>query len=155
MRTYLHIGATVITHVKNYDFYNRDVLNYTPRTVMPDMVSRWPPTELTEGYNLETIRENYALTDARRTMKVFYVQPLQHVEGMLMAYLPNEKLLIEADLFDTHAGRPAGLTAATRSLVNQVRALGLDVERVVPIHGAPAPWSEVLAAVAKKVGRTC
>jgi glyoxylase-like metal-dependent hydrolase (beta-lactamase superfamily II) len=150
MRTYLHIGATVITHIKNYDFYNRDVLNYTPRTVMPDMVSRWPPTELTEGYNLETIRENYALTDAGRTMKVFYVQPLQHVEGMLMAYLPNEKLLIEADLFDTHAGRPGGISAATRSLVNQVRALGLEVDRVVPIHGAPAPWSDVLAAVAKK-----
>jgi hypothetical protein len=58
--------------------------------------------------------------------------------------------LIEADLFDTHAGRPAGVAAATRSLVSQVRALRIDVERVVPIHGAPAPWTEVLAAVAKK-----
>ena len=91
LRTYLHIGATIITHVKNYDFYNRDVLNYAPRTVMPDMVSRWPPTELTEGYNIETIRENYALTDARRTMKIYYVQPLQHAEGMLMAYLPTRE----------------------------------------------------------------
>jgi glyoxylase-like metal-dependent hydrolase (beta-lactamase superfamily II) len=143
LRTYLHIGATVITHVKNYAFYNRDVLNYTPRTVMPDMVSRWPPTELTEGYNIETIRENYALTDATRTLKVFYVQPLQHVEGMLIAYLPNEKLLIEADLFDTHAGRPAAPTPATRTLVDMVRSLKLDVERVVPIHGSPAAWSEV------------
>ena len=150
LRTYLHIGATVITHVKNYDFYNRDVLNYTPRTVMPDMVSRWPPTELTEGYNVEAIRENYALTDARRTMKIFYVQPLQHVDGMLMAYLPNEKLVIEADLFDTHPGRAPGASAATRTLVNQVRALGIAVDRVVPIHGAPAPWSEVLTGVAKK-----
>jgi glyoxylase-like metal-dependent hydrolase (beta-lactamase superfamily II) len=146
LRTYLHIGATIVTHVKNYDFYNRDVLNYTPRTVMPDMVSQWPPTELTEGYNLETVRENYALTDARRTLKVYYVQPLQHAEGMLMAYLPAERLLIEADLFDTHPGRPAGPSGATRSLVNQVRALKLDVDQVVPIHGAPAPWRDVVAA---------
>ena len=124
LRTYLHIGATIITHVKNYDFYNRDVLNYTPRTVKPDMVSLWPPTELTEGYNVETVRENYALTDGRRTMQISYVQPLQHAEGMLMAYLPNEKLLIEADLFDTQAGRAAGASPATRSLVNEVRALG-------------------------------
>jgi glyoxylase-like metal-dependent hydrolase (beta-lactamase superfamily II) len=149
LRTYLHIGATVITHVKNYDFYNRDVLNYTPRTIMPDMVSRWPPTELTEGYNIEAIRENYALTDGRRTMKISYVQPLQHVEGMLMAYLPNEKLVIEADLFDTNPGRAPGTSAAARSLVNQVRALGIDVDRVVPIHGAPAPWSDVLGAAGK------
>ena len=151
LRTYLHIGATIITHVKNYDFYNRDVLNYAPRTVMPDMVSLWPPTELTEGYNVETVRENYALTDARRTMKIYYVQPLQHAEGMLMAYLPAEKLLIEADLFDTHAGRAAGASAATRSLINQVRALGLDVcARRSRFTAAPAPWSDVLAAVAKK-----
>jgi len=150
LRTYLHIGATIITQVKNYDFYNHDVLNYTPRTVMPDMVSRWPPTELTEGYNVETVRENYALTDSRRTMKIYYVQPLRHAEGMLMAYLPAEKLLIEADLFDTHAGRATNMAASTGTLVNEVRALGLDVSRVIPIHGGPAPWSEVLAAVAKK-----
>jgi hypothetical protein len=54
--------------------------------------------------------------------------------------------VIEADLFDTHPGRAPGASAATRSLVNQVRALGIDVDRVVPIHGAPAPWSDVLAA---------
>jgi aryl-alcohol dehydrogenase-like predicted oxidoreductase len=27
------------------NFYNRDVLNAVPRTLQPDMVSRWPPTE--------------------------------------------------------------------------------------------------------------
>jgi glyoxylase-like metal-dependent hydrolase (beta-lactamase superfamily II) len=147
LRTYLHIGATVITHVKNYDFYNRDVLNYTPRTVEPDMVSLWPPTELTEGYNIEAIRENYALTDSLRTMHISYVQPLQHADGMLMAYLPKEKLVIEADLFDSHTPRPAAPSAATRSFVNQVRALKLDVAQVVPIHGRPVPWSEVVKAV--------
>ena len=63
LRTYLHIGATVVTHALNFDFYNRDVLNYTPRTLKPDMVALWPPTELTEGYNLETVRENYVITD--------------------------------------------------------------------------------------------
>jgi glyoxylase-like metal-dependent hydrolase (beta-lactamase superfamily II) len=150
LRTYLHVGATILTHAKNYDFYNRDVLNYAPRTVMPDMVSRWPPTELTEGYVLETVRENYVITDGRRTMRLYYVQPLQHAEGMLMAYLPNERLLVEADLFDTHAGRSAGPSAATRSLVNQVRALRLDVARVAPIHGRPAPWSDVLAAAGRR-----
>jgi glyoxylase-like metal-dependent hydrolase (beta-lactamase superfamily II) len=149
LRTYLHIGATIITHVKNYDFYNRDVLNYAPRTVMPDMVALWPPTELTEGYNVEAIRENYAITDAKRTMKIYYVQPLQHVEGMLMAYLPAEKILIEADLFDSHAGRPAGGSTGVRSLINQVRALNIEVDRVLPIHGTVAPWAEVLASAKK------
>jgi glyoxylase-like metal-dependent hydrolase (beta-lactamase superfamily II) len=147
LRTYLHIGATVITHVKNYDLYNRDVLNYAPRVMQPDMVSLWPPTELTEGYNIEAIRENYTLTDGARTMHISYVQPLQHVEGMLMAYLPGEKLVIEADLFDTHAPLPGAATNANRALFNQVQALKLDVERVAPIHGQPVPWSDVVRLV--------
>ena len=53
LRTYMHIGATIITHWKNHDFYTRDVLNYAPRTLDPDMLSLWPPTELAEGYQYE------------------------------------------------------------------------------------------------------
>jgi glyoxylase-like metal-dependent hydrolase (beta-lactamase superfamily II) len=147
LRTYLHIGATIVTHAKNYDLYNRDVLNYAPRTLEPDMVSRWPPTELTEGYNLETVRENYVITDGTRLLQMFYVQPLRHAEGMLMAYLPRERLLIEADLFDTHEPPPAAATPAARSLVAMVRRLALDPDRVVPIHGEPVAWQEVLNAV--------
>ena len=33
LRAYVHIGATIVTHIKNYDFYTRDVLNYAPRTL--------------------------------------------------------------------------------------------------------------------------
>ena len=65
------------------------------------MVSRWPPTELAEGYQYESVRENYVLTDRQRNMEISYVHPLNHVEGMLVAYLPDEKIIIEADLFDT------------------------------------------------------
>ena len=142
LRTYLHIGATVVTHWKNYDFYNRDVLNYTRRTVAPDMVSLWPPTELTEGYNLETVRENYVVTDSERILQIFYVHPLEHAEGMLIAYLPRERILVEADLFDTHLPRPWVETEASRSLRNVVERLGLDVSRIVPIHGKPVSWDD-------------
>ena len=77
LRTYMHIGATIITHWKNFDFYTRDVLNYAPRTLEPDMMSLWPPTEVAEGYNIETVRENYTLTDGTRIMHISYVQPLR------------------------------------------------------------------------------
>src|SRR4030095_6965942 len=30
LRTYLHIGATIITHAKNYDFYQHPRLHHTP-----------------------------------------------------------------------------------------------------------------------------
>lgn len=142
LRTYMHIGATIITHSKNFAFYTRDVLNYAPRTLQPDMVSLWPPTELAEGYQYEQVSENYVVSDGTRNMNVYYVQPLRHVEGMLMAYLPKEKIVIEADLLDTHLPLPTTATDANKSFYNEVRMLKLDVSTIVPIHGRPVPWTD-------------
>ena len=147
LRTYLHIGATIVAHMKNIAFLNRDVLNYEPRTVAPDIVSRWPPTELSEGYNYEAVQENYVITDNRRILRIYYVQPLQHVEGMLMAYLPAERIVFEADLFDTHEPPRTAQLPAMRSLANQVARLKLDVDLIAPVHGKPVPWTTLQASL--------
>lgn len=139
LRTYMHIGATIITQWKNFEFFNRDFLNYAPRTLAPDMVSLWPPTELSEGYQYETVRENYTLADGSRTMHVSYVQPLAHVEGMLMVYLPNERIAIEADLFDPPGtGTP---TPENKALFDHIRRLAVQPATIVPIHGRPVSWN--------------
>jgi glyoxylase-like metal-dependent hydrolase (beta-lactamase superfamily II) len=150
IRAYLHIGATTITHWKNWELYNRDVLNYDKRTVEPDMVSLWPPTELAEGYQYETVRQNYVLSDGKRNMNIYYVQPLQHAEGMLMAYLPAERILIEADLFNTHEPPPAAPTPAMTTLMRNVATLKLEPSQIVPIHGRPVPWSDFVKALTNK-----
>jgi len=107
------------------------------------MVSLWPPTELAEGYQYETVRENYVLTDGERMMQMSYVHPSPHVEGMLVAYLPDEKILVEADLFDPISNvLPAEPSPENRTLYNHVQRLGLDVETIVPIHGQPTPWED-------------
>lgn len=148
LRTYLHIGATIVAHMINIPFLNRDVLNYEPRTIAPDIVSRWPPTEVAEGYNYEAVQENYVITDNTRILRVYYVQPLQHVAGMLMAYLPAERIAFQADLFDTHEPpRPAQLPAM-RSLLTQVERMGLRVDTLAPVHGPPVPWQTFTSAVA-------
>ncbi len=152
LRTYVHIGATVITHWSNYNFYNKDVLNYAQRTVKPDMVSLWPPTELAEGYYHEAIRENFIISDGTRNLNVHYVNPLAHAEGMLIAYLPVEKLLFEADLLDTKQPRGAAPSRDQTSFYNAVRKLGLDVTHIVPVHGHPVPWGDFASAF--KTGRT-
>ena len=149
LRTYVHIGATVVTQVKNWEFYNHDVINYAARTLKPDMVSIWPPTELAEGYYYETVRENYTLEDAGRVMHMYYVNPLQHVEGMLVAYLPKEKLLLESDIVNTNTPLPAAPTRDQTTLYNVVRSLKLDVAQIVPIHGKPIVWSDFAKLFAK------
>ena len=146
LRTYLHIGSTIVTHISNLEFLNSDVLSYEPRTVEPDIVSKWPPTELAEGYNYEAIQERYVITDNSRLLHVYYAQPLQHVTGMLMAYLPNEGIAFQADLFDTHEAPRASQLPAMRSLHTQVERMDLDVQTLAPVHGQPVSWTEFLTA---------
>ncbi|MDA1091831.1 MAG: MBL fold metallo-hydrolase [Acidobacteria bacterium] len=147
LRTYLHIGATIVTHQQNLEFLNRDVLSYEPRTVEPDIVSKWPPTEVAEGYNYEAIQENYVIADDSRILRVYYVQPLPHVTGMLMAFLPAEGIAFQADLFDTHEPPRAAQLPAMRSLSNQVERMQLNVQTLAPVHGRPVPWTTFVTAL--------
>ena len=148
IRTYLHIGATIVTQRRNIAFLNRDVLNSRARTILPDMITLSPPTELTEGYNYESFNENYVITDGTRILQVFYVQPMrQHAEGMAMAYLPAEKILMQANLFDTHEPPPTAPTAPMITLRGMVQALKLDVATIAPVHGRPVPYSAFLKAM--------
>ena len=142
----MHIGATIITHWKNLPFYTRDVLNYAPRTLEPDQMALAPPTEVAEGYQYETVRENYVLSDGVRQIQLTYVQPLGHAEGMLMAYLPKEKIVIEADLYDTFPA-PTKPTPANLTLHRHIQRLGLEVTQIVPIHGPAVPWSDFLKLI--------
>ncbi len=147
LRTYLHIGATIITHQRNRLFYESELLNYEPRTLQPDMVSLHPPTEISEGYTMEDVDEKYVLSDGQRSMSIHYVQGLGvHVEGMLMAYLPQERILIEADLYDpglapAEAARP---TLTEQVLLRNVRQNRLEPDTVAPIHGEATAWDEFL-----------
>ena len=147
IRTYLHVGATIVTHQRNRMFYESELLNYVPRMLEPDMVSLYPPTEISEGYTMEDVDEKYILGDGERFLEIFYVQGLGvHVEGMLMAYLPRERILIQADLYDPGLlpedhPRP---TQEERVLLRNARQNGLRPETVAPIHGDPTAWGDFL-----------
>jgi glyoxylase-like metal-dependent hydrolase (beta-lactamase superfamily II) len=148
VRTYHHIGATIITHKRNRVFYEDEILNYVPRTLLPDMMTLYQPTEIREGYTMETVAENYVISDGARNLHISYVQPLAHVEGMLMAYLPKERIIVEADLFDGPPNNTSDAASAA-AFYNHVQRLGLDVATVIPIHGSPVTWTEFLRETEK------
>lgn len=152
LRTYTHIGATIVTHKRNRVFYEEELLNYVPRTLQPDMMTLYQPTEIREGYVMEIVAENYVISDGVRNLHISYVQPLAHAEGMLMAYLPKEKIAIEADLYNTGSGevRLANEKDSMQSFYDHVKRLGEDVATVVPIHGQPVSWSDFLRAAGKQ-----
>ncbi len=152
IRTFFHEGATIVAHATNRNFYKQEVLTYAPWTLEPDLLSLHPPTEFAEGYQLEMVDVKSALTDGERILEVFYVQSNPHSEGMLMAYLPAERILIEADLFTPPppgTAPPAEPSAAQLSLYENVMAHGLEPATIAPLHGRTVPWSEFVEFVGR------
>jgi glyoxylase-like metal-dependent hydrolase (beta-lactamase superfamily II) len=127
IRTAFHEGATIITHSSNMDFYKNEVLSHEPWTLEPDRLSLYPPTEYDEGYQFEIVDSSFTLSDGARILQVFHVQGSPHAEGMVMAYLPQEKILIEADVYTPPAAgapcrrkhqRPPSISTTTSRAIN-------------------------------------
>jgi len=74
-----------------------------------------------------------------------------HSADMLMAYLPKEKILINADLYSPPqpGAQPPAPTAAMLTLYQNMRKLKLDVAQHVPIHGRVGTNDEFLKIVGK------
>jgi glyoxylase-like metal-dependent hydrolase (beta-lactamase superfamily II) len=133
LRTYVAEGATIITHQGNRAFYENVVFHPAARTLQPDRLSLAPRAPV-----FETVNQKYVLSDGVRTMDIHLVQGLGHAQGMLMAFLPKERILVNADLYSPPAQGaqpPATPTAASMALNNNIRRLNLDVAQHVPIHG--------------------
>jgi hypothetical protein len=65
---------------------------------------------------------------------------------MLIAYLPTEKILINADLYSPPAAgaQTPAPNANMRALSQNIRRLNLDVDRHVGIHGQVSSHADFL-----------
>ena len=143
LRAYVHEGATVITHESNKPYY-QEVLRAGLWTLEPDRFSLHPPEEWSEGYIFETLNEKYVLADRTMTVELYTVQGLAHAAGMLIAYIPSERIVVQADLYSSQAQTP---NASARTFLRNLQRLDLDVETIVGIHGNPVPMSQFAAFV--------
>ena len=171
LRTFLSQGTTIVTHETNKEYY-LDIMFYpAPRTLDPDrlaiyepmyMISRRPaPIETVGGDTRSTAP--YVVTDGVRMLEVFHVQDMayelgdpslrqgNHSQDMLMAYLPKEKILYNADLYSPPAPGAAlpAPTAASRTLYQNIVKLKLDVAQHVPTHGRVGTNDEFMKIFAK------
>src|SRR4029077_12936136 len=77
-----------------------------------------------------------------------------HSADMLIAYLPKEKILFNADLYSppTQGAQPTPPTASMRTLDQNIRRLKLDVAQHVPAHGRVGTQEEFLKIVGSAAG---
>jgi glyoxylase-like metal-dependent hydrolase (beta-lactamase superfamily II) len=131
-------GLTVVTHEDNADLY--EMLVARPHTIEPDHLAENP-----QPLELESVAgdEVYEITGGNRTLQVFRVTGDPHNAAMLAAYLPGERILIEADDYTPGRGGPSA-----EALLQNVRDRGLNPQRIAPIHGQVVPFSDLEAQVA-------
>jgi glyoxylase-like metal-dependent hydrolase (beta-lactamase superfamily II) len=147
LRTYIAQSATVVTHQDNLAFY-RDVVSHPgARTLEPDVLSStlpWFAGNRVPAF--ETVSQKYVVSDGVRTLDLYPVQGLTHAGSMLVAYLPTEKILINADLYSPPAqgAQAPAATPAIRGLRDNIRRLGLDVATHVGLHGQVGSHADFL-----------
>jgi glyoxylase-like metal-dependent hydrolase (beta-lactamase superfamily II) len=148
LRTYLAQGATIVTHKSNQDFYQDVMFAPLSRTLTPDRLSLFYPnfTASRRPAPFETVTSKYTISDGSRNLDLLPVSALNHVEGMLIAYLPKEKLLINGDLYSPPAPNttPPPASASNTALRNTIERLQLDVAQHVPIHGRVGTHDEFM-----------
>lgn len=143
LRTYVDEGATVITQEGNKEFFEKALS--AMRTLNPDRLARPQRKPV-----IETVAEKKALTDGARTIEIHLIKENPHSDGMLMVFLPREKMIIEADVF-TPPAAPA-INRSTVNFVDNLERLKLDFDKVLPLHGPGAvSRSDLYAAVKKPV----
>jgi glyoxylase-like metal-dependent hydrolase (beta-lactamase superfamily II) len=167
LRTYLSQGTTIVTHESNKQYYLDILFHPAPRTLQPDRMSQFnpmywisrrpAPIETVDGDVRRTGK--YVVTDGEQILEIIRVQDMAyelgdrslaqgiHSEDMLIAYLPKEGILVNADLFSPRGPLPAEPTVGMRTLNENIKKLRLDVERHVPIHGGIVTHAEFLSAV--------
>ena len=136
LRTYVQEGATVVTHDINKAFYERILSPAAPRTLNPDTLAlekKKVPT-----LTIEPVTDKKVLMDKARTVELHLIKDNAHNDGILMAYLPAEKILVEVDVYTPPAANaPPATTISpnTVNLVTNIERLKLDVEKILPLHG--------------------
>jgi hypothetical protein len=98
------------------------------------------------------VNQKYVISDGTRTMDLYPVQGLTHTGTMLVAYLPKERLLVNADLYSPPAPggqAPPAPTPAMTALHQTITRLKLDVAQHVPVHGRVGTMEEFARIVAR------
>ena len=139
-------GATILTSAAAKGPFERAFGN--PNRISPDLLARSG-----RSANIIGVLGIYELSDDTRRIEVHEIDASIHAAGLLMVYLPKERILIEADAYTPQsAGMPPPTlpNANNLNLVQNIERLGLSVDLILPLHGRMVPMRELYAAIGRR-----
>lgn len=138
-------GATIITQKSNAAFLDH-ALN-TPRTLAgsDDALAKTP-----KKAKIEVVEEKKVYSDGTRTVEIYHVPGAPHSNGLMIAYMPKEKVLFQGDFSLPDPGQPAN--DHVKALAPVLKKLNLDFVRYINVHTSAQPQTnkDFWDAVAKR-----
>ena len=136
-------GAIIITQKNNQTFFER-ALN-TPRTLLTDTLAKNPKKAVVEAVDSKKV-----YSDGNHTVEMYHIYPAPHSNGLLVAYLPKEKVLFQGDFSLPGEGQAAN--DHIKALVPALeKAKVTNFERYINVHASATPQTK--ADLWKAVGK--
>jgi len=139
-RSFIAEGTTIVTTPDAKSVIERAAA--AAHAMRPDALSLSPRAPV-----IETMKGKRVFDDGAHRVELYeFSNP--HCAEMIIAWLPKEKILFEADMLDItypdHIGQGGEDTAA---LLEKIQEIGLAVERIVPVHGQLGTMDNLRRAV--------
>jgi glyoxylase-like metal-dependent hydrolase (beta-lactamase superfamily II) len=143
-------GITIVTPEVNKTFLTTALS--APRTLAPDSMSKSGKKPVIEGFT----GDKRVFQDATRTFEVHVIKGLPHADGLVIGYLPKEKILVYADMFNLPPPNdpvPNPPVVGTMVFLDNIERLKLTPDRVMSIHSLNPDRLTTVAEMKASLGR--
>ena len=140
-REYVAEGATIVTTTETKKSLEKAVMESS-------LLPKFPQGK---KLTIETIAKKRVFQDDKHVVELYDIGPNPHANEILVAYLPKEKILFQADLLNSAPNGTFPIAQdATVSFGENLQKLGLAVEKIYGVHGRFATPEELRTAIEKR-----
>lgn len=142
-REYVAEGATIVTTSNTKTMLEKAV---TESSLLPKLSGRQ------NKLRIETIEnKKRVFQDDKHVVEIYDIGPNPHANEILVAYLPKEKILFQADLLNAAPNGTIPIAQdSTISFSERLQQLGLQVEKIYGVHGRAATPDELRTSIEKR-----
>jgi glyoxylase-like metal-dependent hydrolase (beta-lactamase superfamily II) len=151
LRTVAAEGITIVTPQVNQAYLTQALT--APRTLLePDALVTSKRKPQVEGFT----GDRRVFQDATRTLEIHVIKGLPHADGLVVAYLPKERILAYADMFNLPAADnpvPDPPVVGTQVFAANIERLNLQPERILSVHNLNPNRLATLDDIYNSLGR--
>ncbi len=132
-------GLIIVTHRANEAFF-KDLLA-RKHTIVPDALQQNP-----KGATFEFVDDQMTLKDRSMEVQLYHLLDNPREGTNLYAYVPRERMLVQADLYD--ASWQQHLWG--ENVLTNLAQRKLRIDRDVPVHGVIEPFDQMVKTIKAK-----